>query len=177
MFIGSRFSPTSSLLTATACYDFFREVAMDFRWKTVFGAAVLAVALPAAAADEALRKSVEAGNARFLATRIAGDALGFAALFDEDGAFLEPGGTIVRGRPAVEKEIAASMRATKITDGKITTKDVFAMGDIAYETGGYSFTIAVPGKEPRVVTGKYTEVWKKQTDGSWKMYRDIGLPD
>jgi|PersoiStandDraft_1058852.scaffolds.fasta_scaffold13305_2 ketosteroid isomerase-like protein len=102
MFIGSRFSPTSSLLTATACYDFFREVAMDSRWKTVFGA-------------------------------------------------------------AVEKEI--------------TTKAAFAMGDLAYETGSYTFTIVAEGKEARAVKGRYVEVWKKQTDGSWKMYRDIGLPD
>jgi ketosteroid isomerase-like protein len=60
---------------------------------------------------------------------------------------------------------------------EITTKDVFAMGDLAYETGSYSFTIVPEGKEARVVKGRYVEVWRKQMDGSWKMYRDIGLPE
>ena len=60
---------------------------------------------------------------------------------------------------------------------EITTKAAFAMGDLAYETGSYTFTIVAEGKEARAVKGRYVEVWKKQTDGSWKMYRDIGLPD
>jgi uncharacterized protein (TIGR02246 family) len=139
--------------------------------------AAMAVALPLAAEVDSLRQAVDAGNAKFLATRISGDAPGFASLFDEDGAFLEPGGTVVRGRAAVEREIAASMKKSRIVDGKITTIDVFPMGDLAYETGTYSFSIAVEGKEPRAVRGKYVEVWKKQADGGWKMFRDIGLPE
>ena len=73
--------------------------------------------------------------------------------------------------------MASSMKKTRVTDGTITTIDVFPMGDLAYETGRYSFTLAGEGKATRTVTGKYVEVWKRQPDGGWKMFRDIGLPD
>ena len=135
---------------------------------------------PSAAAPDAkttLRRAIDAGNALFLETRKRGDAAGFAALFAEDGALLGAGGEIVSGRKNIEEAMAGSMKSVRLTGGSITTVDVFPMGDLAYETGKYSFTLERAASAPRTVTGKYVEIWKRQPDGSWKMYRDIGLPD
>ncbi len=124
-----------------------------------------------------LRRAIDEGNARFLETRKRGDAAGFARVFDEGGALLTSGGEIIEGRGKIEEAMTSSMKKTRVTDGTITTIDVFPMGDLAYETGKYTFTLAGEGKAARTVAGKYVEVWKRQPDGGWKMFRDIGLPD
>lgn len=124
-----------------------------------------------------LRKAIDEGNALFLETRKRGDAAGFAALFADDGALLGAGGEIIAGRKNIEEAMAGVMKSARLTGGTITTVDVFSMGDLAYETGKYSFTVERAATAPRTVTGRYVEIWKRQPDGSWKMYRDIGLPD
>jgi uncharacterized protein (TIGR02246 family) len=140
--------------------------------------ACLALVGPVRADDPgAVRKAVDAGNAGFLAAWKAGDAKAFAALFDEEGALLETGGTVVHGRDAIRRAMAETFEKIRMTEGTITTTDVFVMGDLAYETGRYRFAMKAPDKGPRTVSGRYVELWKRQADGSWRMYRDIGLPD
>ena len=47
-------------------------------------------------------------------------------------------------------------------------------GDLAYARLTYSLKVKMPGaEEPVVDTGKGMEIWKKQKDGSWKVYCDV----
>jgi imidazolonepropionase-like amidohydrolase len=64
-----------------------------------------------------------------------------------------------------------------MTVGTITTADVFVIGETAYETGTWNFTIGPIGSttiEPD--SGQYVEVWKRDRAGAWKIWRDIGVP-
>ena len=60
---------------------------------------------------------------------------------------------------------------------KTTSVGVAKSGDIAYEYGAY--TIDTTGKDGKVSTriGKYVVVWKKQTDGTWKVAVDTDNAD
>jgi ketosteroid isomerase-like protein len=48
--------------------------------------------------------------------------------------------------------------------------DVSKAGDVGYTTGTYELTLAAM---PAPEKGKYVTVWKKQTDGQWKVAEDI----
>jgi ketosteroid isomerase-like protein len=95
--------------------------------------------------------------------------------YDSDAMLLPNNFPVERGF----KEILAShnMRKKagyKMLDGQATTTDLLISGDLAVEIGTYSFTVTFPGPpEPVVDEGKYMTVWRKQKDGSWKIYADM----
>ncbi|HTA95878.1 MAG TPA: DUF4440 domain-containing protein, partial [Verrucomicrobiae bacterium] len=55
--------------------------------------------------------------------------------------------------------------------------EVARSGDLAYDTGAYSFTRNDASGKPVTATGKYLVVWKKQADGKWKVIQDIDNRD
>ena len=52
--------------------------------------------------------------------------------------------------------------------------DISAFGDLGYTYGTFEFRSK--GKDGKAVVdyGKYTSIWKKQADGSWKVVLDMG---
>ncbi len=52
--------------------------------------------------------------------------------------------------------------------------EIDGRGDLAFVRGTYSMKIMMPESDMAMEdTGKYIEIWKKQTDGGWKVYLDI----
>ena len=51
--------------------------------------------------------------------------------------------------------------------------EVARLGDLAYVYGGYQLSMNGPDGKPVSDQGKYTEVWKKQSDGNWKCIVDM----
>lgn len=49
-----------------------------------------------------------------------------------------------------------------------TKADVGATGDLGYTAGTYEMSMGGPAEK-----GKYVTIWKKQTDGAWKVMEDI----
>jgi ketosteroid isomerase-like protein len=68
-----------------------------------------------------------------------------------------------------------SFSAVTVTNMKLVVRDVAASGDLASETGHYEWTLTpkTRGAKPMTDMGKYVVVWKKQADGSYKLFRDI----
>jgi ketosteroid isomerase-like protein len=60
---------------------------------------------------------------------------------------------------------------------KATRVEVARSSDLAYVTGTYEFTERDAGGGPMTDKGKFLEVWKKQTDGSWKCVVDMFSSD
>ncbi|HMI31158.1 MAG TPA: SgcJ/EcaC family oxidoreductase [Candidatus Limnocylindrales bacterium] len=148
------------------------------RWCLLL-AITLAVAAPASAsADDstAVRAAIDAGNAAFIRAWQTGDADLFASLFAEDGALLRPGGALTVGRDKIRSRMRDVFSRVRMTEGTITTADVFVIGETAYETGTWVFTLGPIGSttsEPD--SGNYVEIWKRVNE-KWKMWRDIGVP-
>ncbi len=55
--------------------------------------------------------------------------------------------------------------------------EVARSGDLAYETGTYDFVSTDKKGKSNDEKGKFVVVWKKQSDGSWKVVVDIDNPD
>ena len=101
----------------------------------------------------------------------AGDAEGYLALWDDGGVQLPPGG------PPVEKKMLEPMvrngfpafRRTMTLD----TQETVVAGDWAFGWCLYTNTmVPVAGGDPVYVDGKSLSIWRRQPDGSWKLYRD-----
>ena len=116
---------------------------------------------------DAVRDAVEAGNRAFIAAFKKGDARAIADMYTENGQVIAPGAPVAKGRAAIEAAWKQSIE-TGVKDVTLTTLDVEANGDLAYETG----VVRLVGRDDAATEARYVVVWKR-TDGRWKLHRDI----
>ena len=89
-----------------------------------------------------------------------------------------PRATIVKGEAVGKYNDAMTGDFSGPTE--LTTTAVEGRGDLAYAVGIYRATLTPkkPGAKPLPTeVGKYLEVLKKQSDGSWKIVYDMWSPD
>ena len=111
---------------------------------------------------------IKAANRRFMEAVRTHDEEGFAALYTEDAILLLPGREPLIGLPGV-RTFFASFEARGIREIQLTTLELEALGDTAWERGSSEAT----GSGGTVVgKGKYIVIWK-QVAGGWKLHRDI----
>lgn len=90
--------------------------------------------------------------------------------YTEDAKALWANMAPLEGRQAIKAALAAFPPIKELT---FTTVSLEGRGDLAYEYGMYSMTVAPPGSSPATDKGEYVTVLKKQADGAWKIMRDI----
>lgn len=124
----------------------------------------LAAALPATgyADAEADKAEILGIWSSYSAARVAGDAETWLGLWDAEGKRLAP------GAPAVDfatfsKGIPAAFAAAQPPSMEIIADEVVIMGDWAFSSGNFT---AGP------VDGKFLTVFRRQDDGTWRIYRD-----
>jgi ketosteroid isomerase-like protein len=114
------------------------------------------------------RSAIEAANRQFASGVAQGSGRALAALYTANAQVFPPNADIVSGREAIER-LWQSFIAAGVKGVTLTTLEVEAAGDTAYEVGKY----AVNGDGGNVLdTGKYVVVWKLDR-GQWRLHRDI----
>jgi len=138
----------------------------------VFFAMVLVACQPAgpAALSEADLKAIEEISTTFQEGMNANDWAAVAATYTMDAVLLPPNAPAVSGRENIQ---AFFSKFPPISDAELSNVEVKGQGDWAWVRGTYSMTISPPEMEPITDTGKYVEIRKKQSDGSWLIYCDI----
>ena len=126
----------------------------------------------AQAKADPVRAAIEKQNAAFSAAFARGDVAAVAAAYAEDAIAFPPDADLVRGRAAIQS-MWQSLRDAGAKSLALTTVDVHSSGSLAAETGTAVLKIQPPNAAEQSQTVKYVVVWKKGTDGSWKIYRDI----
>jgi len=130
----------------------------------------LACAAPPAGIGDADRSAIRDNESTFTKSAIAKDFGKMVSLYTEDAALLPPNGPAVQGREAIQKWMAQFPPMSTFT---IDAVDIDGRGDLAYVRGNYNLTMNPPGAAPASDRGKFVEIWRKQSDGSWKMKWDI----
>jgi ketosteroid isomerase-like protein len=95
----------------------------------------------------------------------------FVAYFAEDGVELEAGGGIkTKAEMLKDNPWPADLSLT----WSPVKAEMAGSGDLGYTYGNY--VLKSKDKDGKLVTeyGKYTSIWKKQKDGSWKVMVDMG---
>ena len=136
-----------------------------------------ATAAPPVVDVAAVRQTIDQANAKASDAFQRGDTAVLFSFYDSDIAVLMAGQPTLRGKAEVTSSLAKMFAGTKFSDVKFSTSTVDVGGDYAIETGTYEMTVTEPGKKPVPDKGKYLTVWKKQADGSWKIYRDMPNSD
>jgi len=87
---------------------------------------------------------------------------GWVSYFAEDGVVVTSKSDI-KGKEAIRSEMS-KVFSLKVSDG----------GDLGFTYGKYKRSYIDSEGKLISSTGKYTSIWKKQVDGSWKIILDIG---
>jgi uncharacterized protein (TIGR02246 family) len=125
---------------------------------------------PRAAA--AVRAAIEQANARFTEAFNRGDAAALAAMYDTGAVVLAPNAPPMRGRQNIEA-LWAGGRQQGFRTLNLVVNSVEVIGNHAIELGSYTLVIQPAGQGEMTDRGKYMVLWKRQSDGSWKLYRDM----
>ena len=143
---------------------------------------LLAMAAPLAAQISpppdvaAARRGIEAGNAAYIAAFKRANAKALAQVYDPHGARLSEGGVVARGRAAIADDVGKFVSQVGPVRVTLETKDLWLVGDTAYETGLWSYAFQPQGKAEQRIGGHYVTLWKRQPDGGWKIWADMGVP-
>lgn len=124
----------------------------------------------------ALKDAIQAREKEWSAAYLQGDAAAISALYTEDAASIPPSGDWHRGRAAIAADLQSQLDSVTFTMREDITDEVIPAGpDHVFEVGHYnaSGTYKVGGK-PRTSSGRYVVLWRKDTDGTWRLHRDMG---
>ncbi len=104
------------------------------------------------------------------------DAAALAATYADDAIMMNPNQEAVEGKQAIQASYEAMFKenAGKIVITLVLTPlETQLAGDWAYDRGNATSTITPKSGKPTEQSGKYLVIVKRQTDGSWKLYREM----
>ena len=92
-----------------------------------------------------------------------------------DAVYMPPHHAAVHGRQAIHDYLQGPLRHG-VTSLTYDVTYIRHSGDLAYDVGRYTMTIAHKDGS-RQDKGKYLTVWKRQSDGGWKIVADAFSSD
>jgi ketosteroid isomerase-like protein len=98
--------------------------------------------------------------------------------YGDDAVLLPPNDKMATSKDAIRKGIADVLALPDLSISWQPTKaEAARSGDLAYTYGTYQLAWKGAKGKPMSEQGKYSEVWKKQADGSWKCIVDMYSSD
>ena len=94
--------------------------------------------------------------------------------YDRDAIMMAPNAPAVRGHEAI---LASLKLFPFFSDFRQESLEMEGFGDLAFSRDEYSFTMTLPGQSALKDKGKVIMIWRKQADGSWKVFREIWNSD
>jgi uncharacterized protein (TIGR02246 family) len=108
------------------------------------------------------------------ASILAGDADRWVAQWTEDGVAMWPDLSEFRGTTTLLEAVKGDFDVVSYAEFEISTEEVQVAGDWAYARGTFVATLEMKeGGEPIPYDGKFLTIFERQSDGSWKIHRDI----
>jgi ketosteroid isomerase-like protein len=94
--------------------------------------------------------------------------------YSDDAVVMPPNIPTLTGKEPIRSLWKSMLDSPSFSGGwKVTKVEVARSGDLAYVSGSYEFNEKDDSGKPITDKGKYLEIWKKQTDGSWKCIVDM----
>lgn len=129
---------------------------------------------PLTDADKAAMQQV-ADDALEILTSATPDWTAFVGgFYAEDATVMPPNGPAIKGRDAIKSFLEMF---PPITEMKMARQQIDGSGTLAYDVERYTSLVTPPGLTAIADTGKLVWVWKKQTDGSWRVLVEIWNSD
>lgn len=115
------------------------------------------------------KSDIEVGEKKWLAAFNGADASGVANMYEQDARMMAPNADIIEGRPAIEGFVKEFVQTGAQLSFNLLT--LHEAPELCVAVGRYQMDFP-SGAAPQDL-GKYIEVWKRQSDGSWLIADDI----
>jgi ketosteroid isomerase-like protein len=126
-----------------------------------------------AVSDAADLAAIAAFNVEYLKAINAGDIKALSSLTDDDHIMLAPGRPPLVGKAANDTANGRAYEQFNIVENWVPLETVID-GNLAYQRG--TFTVAATpkaGGAARATSGNFLRIYRRQSDGSWRMTRDM----
>lgn len=135
---------------------------------------VLAPARPAASAPQATAETLKQLEGEFMKAAAEKGSSGYMSYYADDAVEVPNGGALIQGKIDIAKGMGFLDDKNNSLTWAPVGADISASGDLGYTYGTFEFRSK--DKDGKVVVdhGKYTSIWKKQKDGTWKVVLDMG---
>lgn len=105
---------------------------------------------------------------------LAYDVDGMARAYAPDAIIMPPGGPEVVGQDAIRAWFQGAVDRFRFEEYRVTTSELVAHGDWALRRGGMFWRLAPKnGDDAITLDTKFLQLWRRQSDGSWKILRGI----
>jgi uncharacterized protein (TIGR02246 family) len=102
----------------------------------------------------------------------------YVSSYADDAVLLWPGAPMVTGRAAIREFMRVFLSMPDFSLSFVTAQvKVSRAGDFAYTYGTNKVTLVDPNGKKMKDSGKYLTVYRKQSDGTWKVVADMGNSD
>ena len=129
---------------------------------------------PAPDVDVIVRSRVEQATVAFHQALRANDLETFMSYVAEDVVFMPPGEPPIRGRDAVRKWMTAFLAQYRTSSLSLNDREVLVGNGWAVELGTFEWALQpAAGGAVLADRGNYMQVWKEQTDGTWRFAREV----
>lgn len=108
---------------------------------------------------------IRAATPRFISAFNSGNADALSSFYADNAMLLLPNAPVARGAAGVRQAFASMPGPRPTLD--FAPDQISSCGDMAYEVGHY--TMSMTGGRDQ---GNYVAVWRRQSDGTWKMVAD-----
>ena len=137
----------------------------------------MAAAGPTDSASKAeIRRWIEKGNQEWVDGFKRADAALVAEAFAPDAVNVGKDGTVDVGRDAIRERTRKYLETSgPAKTARADIADFVVSGNLAYEWGTSDARFAPKPGGPEKRAGRYLTCWKKQPDGSWKIFRNNSL--
>ena len=103
---------------------------------------------------------------------------GWLSYYSDDAIMMPPGENVCKDKASRETSIKNMFAVAGMSLRFQSTKiEVSKMGDLGYASGVYQWTSKDEKGNDYHESGKFCEVWKKKTEGTWKCIVDIWNAD
>ena len=123
------------------------------------------------AADES---AIEAAMKGYVADVLTNDAAKIASWWVDDAIYIDRAEPTIRGRAGVDSLVRSMHGTMSVTAASVEKDDLAVSGDLAYFLGRYHEVLQPRQGAPVDVRGRFVFIWKRQSDGTWKITRSVG---
>jgi len=117
--------------------------------------------------------AIKSSTEEYDATLKAGDLDSWMSLYTDDAVRMPPNMPALVGKDAI-RNFYQPILEQYVIDINETCEEVIVCGDWAFIRGTYTYTMTPKvGGDPSLDSGKWIALHKRQSDGSWNIYRNI----
>jgi ketosteroid isomerase-like protein len=124
--------------------------------------------------DPDARRQIDAGNQQWVDAMKDGNVALLVPGNTGDSVDCSPEGNCIRGQSALEQHMKEEMEKL----GKASSANVVSMGSVQQGRYVYEWGEAKASfPNGKSILDRYLTVWQKQADGTWKVFRNLVIPN